>query len=92
MGKYINPPNMTQESFLQNYGTEIPVSDFILGTFSEQQVQNQMFVLLVDNGSFKAALIINSDYEYKYIKQSLPGDKRPKTYYTVPIPHLEPYL
>ena len=92
MPKYINPNTMTIQQFLNGYGTEITVGDFLRSSFTEQNIMQQMHVILVDEGTNKVALILNDDFEHQQMKKSIGKDQKPKTYYTVPLTRLEPYL
>jgi hypothetical protein len=92
MGKYINPPSMSKEQFLEAYGTEITLGDFLRENYTDQHIQQNTYVILVDNGSFTAARIVMDDMDYDLMKRQLNGDGRPKKFYTVPTIKVEPYL
>jgi len=92
MGNYINPPNMTKEKFLFTYGEQILINVFIQSSFSELAEKDLMAVILVDNGSFTAALICYDEREYNNMKECILRDNRPMVFFTVPKKELEPFI
>jgi len=88
MGYYINPPDMTKEQFLINYGVLIKESDLKSASFDF--TNGPLPVCLVDNGPFRAAGICYDAGELEAF--SAPGDNRPRRWYLVDKVHLQPYL
>jgi hypothetical protein len=79
MGLYINPPQESKETFLDQYGRMITLSDFLTFDFTSDEVP----VCLVDNGPFTAAGIA---YDAREVKAwTDPNDYRLKEYWAVPI-------
>jgi len=86
MGKYINPPNMTKERFLELNGVHCPFEP----TWEQVTTCDSFPVCLVDNGEFKAAAIIDTEEELK--RFSDPIDPRSKLWFMVHRDDLKPYL
>ena len=78
MGYYINPPDMSKESFLKLHGSEITRSEFV----AHNDFQNMIAICLVNNGPFTAAAIAYKQSEITAFTD--PDDCRPKKYYLIP--------
>jgi hypothetical protein len=76
MGDYLNPKGMTKEQFLAKHGREVTLEHIKSVNFLDNCA-----VIWVDNGSFTAAVIIQSYLDLNYY---LRPDDRPKRYYIVP--------
>ena len=71
MGLYINPEGETKEEFLEREGTKC--------TRLMRPSQSAVWVCLVDNTEFTAALVICSDADIRAVMN--PDDNRPKKFY-----------
>jgi membrane protease subunit (stomatin/prohibitin family) len=89
MGYYINPKDMTKEEFLVKNGTPISKKDFLYANFEDN---GQMIVVLVDNGPFTAAAIMESNKELRDWQFQTATDYRPTKYFICPVKCLKPYL
>jgi hypothetical protein len=76
MGYYINPPDLTKEAWLQEYGQ-------VTTTPAWPAPVDTVMVCLVDNGPFTAAAIAYCEEEFNEF--SAPSDPRPRIWYYVPI-------
>jgi hypothetical protein len=83
MGYYVNPATETKESFLENEGREVQLSECKL-------TDSELPVVLVDNGFFTAAGIAYSEAELQAFTS--PGDRRPKRFFMVPKVKLEQFM
>ncbi len=82
MGYYIDPPNQSKESFLNQHGRRVNITDLKI-------TDTELPVVLVNNFAFTAAGIA---YDEKELKEFLdPDDYRPKMYFMVPREALKPY-
>jgi hypothetical protein len=79
MGLYINPPQESKETFLDQYGRMITLRDFQSFDLTSKEVP----VCLVDNGPFTAAAIAYSKMEIAAFTD--PTDYRLKEYWAVPV-------
>lgn len=79
MTQYLNPTTMTKEAFLQKHGTQIP--EVMLSSFVTEDRSENCVVVLVDNGFFSAAGIINGDRDVQDFTS--PTDYRPRSFYVV---------
>lgn len=84
MGFYINPPDMTKETFLSKYGNIVEDPKNLKITPEEYPV------ILVSNMTFSAAAIAWCENEIKEFTR--PEDPRPKLFFMVRKEHLAPYL
>jgi hypothetical protein len=85
MGTYINPPNKTKEEFLKEHGTPISLKSFKEKNFEAVKEEGNYYVILVDNGPFKAALVCDGQREYTLRLNELDLESRPYLIYTAPI-------
>jgi len=92
MGKYINPPDMTKEQFLEEHGTVLSQEDFLFNEFDNYEKLGAMVVAWVDNGPFTAAIICFSKREYDYVRSTILNEPRLQKIYIVKIEHLKKYL
>ncbi len=78
MGYYIDPPDRTKESWLQEHGQEVE-------TPSWPAEDGMVLICLVDNGAFRAAGICYSEAEFDAFRAPDHGYQRPRTWYYVPF-------
>lgn len=79
MTQYLNPTSMTKEAFLAKYGTQI--EEVALKNFSPEDRSVNCVVVLVDNGAFSAAGIM--DGERDLCDFTDPSDPRPRKFFLV---------
>jgi hypothetical protein len=85
MGKYINPPDQTNESWLEANGRPVTQAEA-----KQASDTGDTPVCLVNNGPFKAAGIAYDRSEFEVFTS--PNDGRPKQWYLVPADALAPHL
>ena len=86
MTRYINPPEMTKETFLINNAEEIDLIRFK----RQDKNDSQIFVVLVDNGHFTAAAIVDNSSDFARFTR--PSDHRPKKFFLIDKDKLTPDL
>lgn len=96
MGAYVNPQDMTKESWLLAIGAQASIAE-VVDQFDTRFANNELAVILINNGPFTAAGICFSKREAKEFTD--PKDSRPKTAFWVPLsalhsvsPELKSYL
>ena len=86
MGSYVNPKHENKEIWLENNATTI----YAMNVFPEWETifcTNERPVVLIDNGSFKAAGIAYDEREYRRFTRE--DDFRPRKIYRVPLEKLK---
>lgn len=91
MGLYINPKVYSKDEWAKEFGKEVQ-PELLLRTAKavySQAEDNQvdLLVCLVDNGMFKALAVAYDEREFQCF--TLPEDKRPKTWYIIPVVHIK---
>ena len=86
MGIYINPPvdlygPKAKESWLirqfsDGKVVEVPHDSFYAMDYRDVP-EDQVILILVDNGPFTALAVANTEDEFNYFKRELPKDSRP---------------
>ena len=84
MGVYVNPPDQSKESWLEQHGMVVANPSW------EGRPEGTLPVCLVDNGPFKAAGVTHNKAEFDHFSNSGPdlGDYRPRIWYYVPVEQL----
>lgn len=85
MGYYINPSDGTgKEDWLRQHGRPLAAAP------ARHDDGDGLAVCLIDNGLFTAAAICYCQAELTAFAD--PSDRRPKTWFMVPKPLLQPFL
>ncbi|KKM03785.1 hypothetical protein LCGC14_1770910 [marine sediment metagenome] len=79
MTQYLNPTTMTKEEFLAKHGTRI--DENALSGFATEDRSVNCVVVLVDNGMFRAAGIMDGERDLQDFMD--PSDMRPRSFYLV---------
>lgn len=79
MTQYLNPTGMTKGTFLKKYGTQIQES--ALKNFNPEDRSVNCVVVLVDNGDFSAAGIMDGERDLRDFTD--PDDPRPRKFFLV---------
>jgi hypothetical protein len=84
MGYYVNPSDCTKETWLSDFGIEIPPIKLskVRESWKALFKRSYLPVVLVNNAMFSAAGIAYSERELEAFLQ--PNDKRPKRFFKVP--------
>ena len=84
MGIYINPPNLSKEEFLEQYGEILSFDEWRKIQYPIANL-NAVPVVYIDNGSFSALGVAYNRGEQEAIAYEVAhGDTRPKIFATVP--------
>lgn len=80
MGLYINPIDMTKETFLRTYGVK-SISQQSFRDIVTGADKSVIPAILVDNGPFRACAVVFSERELEAC--TLATDLRPKSYWVI---------
>lgn len=81
---YINPPDISKETFLERYAQRVHVEN--VKSVLDKSPRTHIPVCLVDNGAFRAAGVCYSHQEFDAFNS--PTDNRPKKWYVIEINNL----